>query len=217
VLKYWNVFFFCKIYIAKKRQLILINSTALQNNNSNTEKELLLLASKGCEESFTRLFHLYKNKLYSFILRLTNSEEQALDFVQDIFLKLWINRANLANVDNFGSYIFRSAQNQVINSFKRVMNETSMLATLQESDKFDNNIEANFEHKVLETKFKDVVKKLPPQQRLVYMLSREQGLKHEEIAQQLHISPSTVKNHMVEALKNIKFFLKNELDIAESY
>lgn len=184
-------------------------------NNSNTEKELLLLASQGCEESFTKIFHLYNDKLYGFLLRLTKSEEKTLDFIQDIFMKLWTNRSNLANIDNLGSYIFRSAQNQVINSFKRIMNETSMLAELKVSKNCDNSIEADFEHKFLETKFKHVVKRLPPQQRLVYTLSREQGLKHDEIAKQLHISPSTVKNHMVEALKSIKYFLRNELDIAE--
>lgn len=45
---------------------------------------------------------------------------------------------------------------------------------------------------------------LPPKQKLVYTLSREQGLKHEEIARQLNISPSTVNNHMIAALRSIR-------------
>ncbi|WP_202552313.1 RNA polymerase sigma factor [Ginsengibacter hankyongi] len=187
------------------------------NKNSFTEKDLLLLASKGCEDSFTNLFHLYKDRLYTFVLRLTNSEEQTLDLIQDIFMKLWMNRSVLATVDNLGSYIFRSARNNIINSFKRAMNEASILSELQAPNNLHKDVEINFEYKILESKFKNVVKKLPPQQRLVYTLSRDQGLKHEEIAQQLHISTSTVKNHMVEALKNIRMFLKNELDIAEFY
>lgn len=186
----------------------------MQTKNSINEKELLLLASKGCEESFTNLFHLYKHRLYSFLLRITNSEEQSLDFVQEIFMNLWINRTKLAEIDNLGSYIFRSAKNRVINSFKRVMNETSIVSDLHVLDDSENNVAANFEYKILEEKFKDVVKSLPPQQRLVYTLSREQGLKYDEIALQLHISSATVKNHMVEALKNIRVFLKSELDIA---
>ena len=189
----------------------------MPNKNTYTEKELLLLASTGCEESFTQLFHLYNDKLYSFILRLTKSEEQTSDFIQDIFMKLWINRANLANVDNLGSYIFRSAQNQAINSFKRTMNETSILTKLQASDNAENNIEANFEYKNLETKLNTVINNLPPQQRLVYTLSRVQGLKYDEIAKQLHISPATVKNHMIQALKTIKEFLRNDLNIAEVF
>jgi RNA polymerase sigma-70 factor (family 1) len=189
----------------------------LQNKTTNTEKDLLLLASKGCKESFTKIFLLYNDRLYSFILRLTKSEEQTLDIIQDIFMKLWINRDGLATIENIGSYIFRSAQNTVINSFKRVMIETSMLAKLQGVENSDNNIAANFEYKILETKLKSLVEKLPCQQRLVYTLSREQGLKHDDIAQQLHISSATVKNHMVQALRTIKKFLREEYNIAEIF
>ena len=45
---------------------------------------------------------------------------------------------------------------------------------------------------------------LPPRQKLVYTLSREQGLKHEEIARRLNISPATVNNHMIAALRTIR-------------
>lgn len=189
----------------------------MPTRNLHTEKELLLRASYGCEESFTQLFHLYNNKLYSFILGITKSEQQTLDFIQDIFMKLWINRANLVNVDNLGSYIFRSAQNQAINSFKRAMNETLIHSKLQSANAYDDNIEADLEYKILESKLNVVISKLPPQQRLVYTLSRDQGLKHEEIALQLQISPSTVKNHMVQALKTIKDFLRNDLNIEEVF
>ncbi|HEY5393390.1 MAG TPA: RNA polymerase sigma-70 factor [Hanamia sp.] len=184
-------------------------------NNSIPEKELQLLASEGSEEAFTQLFYLYKDRLYSFVLRLTNSEEQTLDFIQDIFMKLWINRSKLPEIDNLGSYIFRAAKNQAINSFKRTMNESIILAKLKVPEYLNNNIEADFEFKILETKFRGLIEKLPPQQKLVYTLSREKGLKHEEIASELHISNATVKNHMVAALKNLRAFLKNELDVAE--
>ncbi len=187
----------------------------MSNKNPNNEKELLLLASAGCEVSFTKLFHIYKDRLYSLILRLTKSEEQTLDFIQDIFMKLWINRANLASVDNLGSYIFRSAQNQVINSFRRSMKKTSILIELKSIDRLENNIEANFEYKILVTKLNAVVNNLPPQQKLIYTLSRVEGLKHYEIAEQLKLSPATVKNHMSQALKTIRGFLRNDLNIIE--
>ena len=48
------------------------------------------------------------------------------------------------------------------------------------------------------------IDQLPQQQKLVYQLSREQGLKHEEIARQLNLSPGTVKNHMIRALKTLR-------------
>ncbi len=189
--------------------------TALLNKTTYTEKELLRLAADGDEAAFIEIFNLYKNKLYSFLLRITKSEEQSLDFVQDVFMKLWINRANLSSIDNFSGYIFRSAQNQAINSFKRSMAENCILKKNPVVYITDDSIAANLEYKLLQTKLIEAVKKLPPQQRLVYMLSREQGFKHEEIAKQLNLSTSTVKNHLVQALKTIKEFLRNNMEIDE--
>lgn len=183
--------------------------------NSHTEKELLRLAADGDEAAFIKLFNSYKNKLYSFLLRITKSEEQSLDFVQDVFMKLWINKAQLSTIDNFSSYIFRAAQNRAINCFKRSMTEYCILKKKPVAAMVDDSIEANLEYKLLQIKLNEVVKKLPPQQRLVYILSREQGLKHEEIATKLNLSISTVKNHMVQALKTIKEFLRNNMELDE--
>jgi len=193
----------------------IFTKTTLLNKTTYIEKELLRLAADGNETAFIEIFNLYKNKLYSFLLRITKSEEQTLDFVQDIFMKLWINRASLPAINNFSSYIFRAAQNQAINSFKRSMTEHCILKKNPFAEVAANSIEADLEYKILQAKLNEVVKKLPPQQRLVYILSREQGLKHEEIAKQLNLSASTVKNHMVQALKTIKEFLRNNLEINE--
>ena len=119
------------------------------NKTTHTEKELLRLAAEGSEAAFTEIFNLYKNKLYSFVLGVTKSEEQSLDFVQDIFMKLWINRASLPAIDNFSSYIFRSAQNQAINSFKRSMTEHCILKKNQVAEMASNSIEADLEYKLV--------------------------------------------------------------------
>lgn len=187
--------------------------TALLNQSTNIERELLHLAAGGSEVAFTKIFNLYKNKLYSFVLGLTKSEEQTLDLIQDIFMKLWINRTTLVNIDNLNNYIFRAAQNQATNTFKRRMIENCILQKLPITENFDDSVEANFDYKILQAKLKAVVNQLPPQQKLIYTLSREHGLKHEEIANQLHISAATVKNHMVQALKTIREFLRNNLDM----
>ena len=187
----------------------------MPNKTTQTEKGLLRLAADGDEAAFIEIFNLYKDKLYSFLLSITKSEEQSLDFVQDIFMKLWMNGTSLSTIDNFSSYIFRAAQNQAVNSFKRSMTENYILKKNPVAEIASNSIEDDLEYKLLQTKLNEVVKKLPPQQRLVYTLSREQGLKHEEIARQLNLSVSTVKNHMVQALKTIKEFLRNNLEIDE--
>lgn len=170
-----------------------------------TEKLLLHKAAAGHEESFTRLFLLHKHKLYSFLLRLTDSPEMAEDVIQDVFLKLWKDRENLVNIEQFGGYIYRMAQHQVINAFRRMARETLILSELNNTNAANNTeAEDNLSVREVREMLKTALDKLPPKQKLVFTLSRDQGLKHDEIARQLNISPSTVNNHMIAALRTIR-------------
>lgn len=170
-----------------------------------SERELVERMSKGDESAFTKLFYLYKDKLYSFTLRLVNSSDVAEDIVQDVFLKLWNNRAQLAAINSFGGYVFQMAQNQSINSFRRMASETLILSELyHQQSTADLSTEQAIHFRETQTLVATIVNKLPPQQKLVYQLSREQGLRHDEIAQQLKLAPSTVKNHLIQALNTIR-------------
>lgn len=169
------------------------------------EQLLLQRAAAGHEESFTRLFLLHKHKLYSFLLRLTDSPEMSEDVIQDVFLKLWKDRQNLVNIEQFGGYIYRMAQHQVLNAFRRMARETVILSELNKVGGAVNaNAEDNLSVREVRELLKTALDKLPPKQKLVYTLSRDQGLKHDEIARQLNISPSTVNNHMIAALRTIR-------------
>jgi len=186
------------------------------NDQFYTEKELIKLASGGDENAFTQLFLLHKDRLYCFTLHLTESSELAQDLVQDVFFKLWKDHSHLKQVENFGGYIFKLAQNQAINAFKRKTNEMRILSKIQkQADICGASPVENMDCKDVQNLVNDILKKLPPQQKIIFKLSREYGLKHEEIAHQLKISPSTVKNHLILALHTIRQYLRSNLDIAD--
>lgn len=180
----------------------------MRNLSLYSEKELLILASQGCQQSFAHLFDLNKDKLYSFIVGLIKSESTALDMVQDIFMKLWINKESLAEIDNFGGYLYRSAKNQVINAVKKSIQESLYLKQMLNEPIVTNKMEEDFDYKQLKERLNSIIKDLPKQQKMVYKLSRDHGMRHEDIAQELKISTNTVKNHMAEALKTIKKMFK---------
>lgn len=180
----------------------------------HNEKELLVLASQADQGAFTTLFHLYKNKLYAYILRLTESEMLAEDIVQDVFMKLWNDRDSLHLIDNFGSYLFRMSKNQVINHFKRMAHETLIMAEIfQQNPVGHNETQEIVALKDVEKILGDILEKLPPQQKAVYHLSREEGRTHDEIANLLKISPNTVKNHIVQAMSTIRMQLRKQADM----
>jgi RNA polymerase sigma-70 factor (ECF subfamily) len=169
------------------------------------ESELISRVAKGDEKAFGRLFHAYRDKLYAFAYRIAGSREIAEDIVQDVFLKIWMLREKVEDIDNFNAFLYRMSQNHAINQLRRMARETVALkhaCPRQEGAWGVGTDPATFSD--IRNSLSEIVERLPPRQKEVYRLSREQNLKQEEIARRLHISVSTVKNHMTQALHTIQ-------------
>lgn len=177
------------------------------------EKDLLRYAAEGNSTAFAALFNNYKDKLYRFLLQANGSPEMTEDIIQDVFLKLWKDRANLVNVQNFGGYLYRMAQNHVINSLKRMATETHIITELSRKQAITcSDVEEHISLQEVNRDLHSALSKLTPKQKLVYTLSRDKGLRHDEIARFLNISPSTVNNHLIEALRTIRRQLRTAPD-----
>lgn len=169
------------------------------------QKDLLLRIAGGDEAAFGELFHLWRDKLYFYILRITNSPEIAEDVLQDVFVKLWVNRAQFGDFHNFEAYFYKMSQNRAISCMRRMAQETMILAELRKEQAIPGPaVDEVLNQKELNKELQDIIRRLPNQQRQVYSLCREQGLKHDEIAGLLQISASTVKNHLTMALRTIR-------------
>lgn len=177
-----------------------------------SEKELLALIASGNEEAFRQLFDAYQRKLFTYVFRITESREAAEDTVQDIFLKIWNMRKNLPTVENINAYLHRMAHNYAYDGFKKLARESLVLAALRKQEIiYDQEPEDELISKEVKLSIQRIIDQLTPQQRKVFLMSREEGLKQEEIAQRLNISLSTVKKHMGDALH----YLRQE--IGQSY
>jgi RNA polymerase sigma-70 factor (family 1) len=171
----------------------------------SVKNELLYEISKGNERSFRALFYAYNSKLYTYALKLTGSRESAEDIVHTVFLKIWLNREKLVEVENLNAYLFKATHNLALNEFRRRVKESLALARLEERLQIVNE---NTDNKLLLSEVQEfidnAVNNLTPQQRQIFKLSREAGLKQEEIAQQLNISLFTVKKHLTNALNCLR-------------
>jgi RNA polymerase sigma-19 factor, ECF subfamily len=169
------------------------------------ERELLSRIAAGDEAAFGELFHHWRDKLYFFILRITDSPEMAEDVFQDVFVKLWINRNALITIQHFDAYLYTMTHHHAISGMRRMARETLILAELRKSETVSGPaVDETVFQRELTGKLQAILRKLPTQQRLVYTMTRDQGLKQEEIAKRLKISASTVKNHMTRALHTIR-------------
>lgn len=177
-----------------------------------SEKKLLISSARGEEEAFAQLFHFYKDKLFSFIFRITGSPQLAEDIIQEVFAKIWTKKEQLIDVDNFGSYLFRAAQNHSINAFRKMAAENLAVSALKNRLE-DNSTDHYMSEKETTALLHTALSRLSAQQKLVFTLSREEGLRYEEIAKKLNLSPSTVKNHMIAALRTLRETFKASPDM----
>lgn len=174
---------------------------------SYNEEDLLRQLAKGSEAAFTAIFHRYRGRLYHYIFTITASREMAEDTVHDVFLKIWNNREKLADISNMNAYLFRVCHNQAISGLRRMAKETLILSELrQETIPFLPDADPASQREI-RASIQQAVNRLSPQQRQVFLLSRQDGLKHRQIAEQLGVSINTVKTHLGQALR----FLREEI------
>ncbi|MEI9959539.1 MAG: RNA polymerase sigma-70 factor [Ferruginibacter sp.] len=176
------------------------------------EKDLLAQVSKGDELAFRELFNAYHGKLYTYILKITDSKETAEDTVSDVFLKLWSDKERLTQIQNLNAYLYRMAHNNAYNGLKRMAKQTLIITELERSAGYEfSGPDDKLVRKEVRELIYEAVGKLTPQQKAVFKMSREEGLKQEDIAQRLNISIFTVKKHLTDALN----YLRKE--ISDSY
>lgn len=179
------------------------------------ENELLIQASTGNEKAFRLLYDMFRNKIFSIASKLTGLESAAEDVVQEVFIKLWLHKEKLSEINHFNSYLNTLIRNHIFNALRKIAHEDAFLRRLiYKSEKVSKDSFDQVVYNQLQKLVSKAVDLLPPQQKKVYLLSRTEGLAHNEIASRLHISRSTVKGHMVEALKSIKTYLLSHTDQA---
>lgn len=183
------------------------------------EKDLLRMVAAGDEKAFGLLFHQHWDHIYTVALSITRSITTSEDLVQDIFLKIWLNRSQLTSIEHFDNYLFIVARNTIYTSLRQTGIKESLLQKLEDPGTASwtpGTASRTPEEELLAKEsgrlIHQAVNQLSPQQQEVYRLSREGGLKYEQIAQQLGISKSTVRNHMVKALQNIREYLQANTD-----
>jgi RNA polymerase sigma-70 factor (ECF subfamily) len=176
----------------------------------NKYRDLFKQISAGDELAFRAIFDLYRVELFSVVIRLTKSKVIAEEIIQELFIGLWVSREHLIHVEDPTSYIYRILLNQTGNYLKKEANQERIIkAALQymrsSSDVTKQTIDVHETQRLIEL----ALGHLPPQQKIVYRLSRQEGLSNNEIASQLHVSQNTVKSHLSKAIWTIRTYLKN--------
>src|SRR5258708_6478308 len=163
------------------RQNIAVKTLPLPNEN-----ELLTRVAEGDERAFGIIFHHYRRKIYSYAFHLSGDSAQADELVQEVFLKVWLHRDKIPHILRFDNYLFTIARNQVFDMLKKMAKEAEFrrqMAGLLDPEA--NPVEDQLLTRENELRLQQALDQLPPRQKLIFTLSRHQGMKHEEIADHL--------------------------------
>lgn len=169
------------------------------------DSHVLQLLADGSELAFAQVFDQYQSRVFGVALGLLKSRELAKDVVQEVFFQVWDRRTMFADVRNMEAYIYGMAKHHTLRHLRT--NAATIIAHYRFSadiEPAENNIERMITGQYYEHLIQLVVDKLPPQQKKVFMLSRVDGLSHDDIAQKLQISNRTVNNHINAAVKFIR-------------
>jgi RNA polymerase sigma-19 factor, ECF subfamily len=167
------------------------------------------------EQRFKILFERFKKPVHDYVRTITGSDELAEEIAQEVFIRLWRKMGSYDEIENIDYYIFRIARNECMRYFKKAAVETHMLQDLKKRMVTENNnVSEYINFKETEGLLDKAIASLSPQRQKVYLLSRRQGLRIEEIAAEMQISYNTVRNHLVEALRQIRHYYLEHLSVA---
>lgn len=181
----------------------------MQNHLPYNEKELLHSVADGNENAFRQLFDHWHQLLAGYVFRITESRELTEEIVQDVFLKIWMTRETLREIENFKHYLLVVSRNRSFDVLKKQLKEAQKKREWEKDNKqrpvteeaqpgFSNLIDA-------------AIDSLPPRRKEVYLLSRHDRMTYQAIADRLGISKESVKTHLKLATVSISTYIRSRL------
>ncbi|WEK20214.1 MAG: sigma-70 family RNA polymerase sigma factor [Candidatus Pedobacter colombiensis] len=170
-----------------------------------SDQELVASLKDGSEYAFEELYNQYKERLAGNLYKLLKSEELTREILQELFLKLWDTRAQIDPEKSFKSYLFKIAENMVIDYYRRaardkVMRDKMVLA----STEIYTHIEEQLFRKENAEMLQQAIELMPLQRRKVFILCKLEGKSYKEIELILGINAKTINSHLFQANKFLK-------------
>ena len=165
----------------------------------------------GDEDSFRQLFNHYSDAVFTVAFTYCKSIELSEEIVQDVFLKVWLKKEELENVERFSGYLFVIARNHILNVLRKKAREPHFVAMLENNFlAYTEEADEDIVSKESGTIITEALKELPPQQQTAFRLCRIEGLSQQQVAEQMNISRLTVKYHVQQALRSIRGYIKKK-------
>ena len=155
--------------------------------------------------AFDAIFNKYHKKVYYFAYSYLKSKEEAEDVVQEVFFNLWKCRHQINEYYVFSKYLFKITYNETCKKFRKQASDKKQLdMVLQSVPKEDSSTNLEIEYNNLLETANLLIAKLPTRQKEILLLSINEHLENEQIANKLHISQKSVSNYLTRAKSSLR-------------
>jgi RNA polymerase sigma factor (sigma-70 family) len=173
--------------------------------------ELALKAQQGKQDAFNELYRLTRDRAYFVALTITHNEQDALDIIQDSYLKAWQCIGSLEKPEQFPAWLRQITGNMAKDYIKRHSpllflgsdDDTDDFFDLQEEKDCDYIPDAAMDTAETRRLIMDIVDDLPEDQRLCVLMYYYDDMSLQEIAAALEIPYGTVMSRLNLARKKI--------------
>ena len=188
----------------------LTETKKLKERNDSLYEDIYALIEKikeGDREAFMTLTSLYQKKVFLLAYSFFRNREDALDIVQETFLKLYRKIALFRRGENFQNWLLQIAKNLCIDHYRKDYGKNKELQSgtpVEEMNISSQNSPDPYLSSDLKRIFSTCIKKLAERQRMIFVMKHYNQLKYKEIAQILGISLGTVKSLHFKAVQNLR-------------
>lgn len=158
---------------------------------------MAVLTADEFEQNFKSLY----KPLCLFALRYMERTDDAEDVVQQAFADVWDKNRAGVSISNLKAYLYQAVRN-------RSLSFLSAMASIETTDVIpdieDTTEDEQIRDAERDARLWEAIDQLPPERKKIFLLSKRDGLKYQEIADELHLSVKTVENQMAKALKSLR-------------
>lgn len=170
------------------------------------DKTLIALRS-GDHQAYHDIYCVYKESIQFFLQRILQSEEEAKELTQEIFVDVWERRHTLDPTKSIKSYLYATARNTAANYFKHLRVIDRYVNHEMYADGLDYNSDDQMTARETQYLIDIAVSRMPAKRKKVFELSRYDNLSNEQIAKKLNMNKLTVASHLSQAVKEIREIL----------
>ena len=192
------------------KRAVLEKGIRINKFSSYSDRELLAMLKQSDADAYAEIYDRYSNDLFAYAVTLVKLKQLAEDIVHDVFIKLWDIRGKINIEKDFRGYLFRSCHNRSCDVNKAVAKNRMLLDELIHyfQPAADPDQELSKAARDYVDLLKEALDTLTPQRRRIYEMCKFEKKNYVTVARELHISPNTVKNHMVQILAALRAYFR---------